>query len=85
MMGDVLDSRQGSTLQVSTGWEDCLPGTTGELIVDGQTWQNFQPENAGNLQWDLPGGEVHWALVTFRDAEGNMLALTNPIYFDGRN
>lgn len=84
MMGDVVYASEGSAIQVNASWEDCSPGAQAEWIVDGRIERRFQPDRAGSQQWNLPGGKTHWALFALRDAQGNMLALTNPIYFDGR-
>ncbi len=80
--GDSCQAQAGGTIRISAEWGDCPPGSRLELIVDGVKHETTTGESPA--QWDLPGGQTGWALLTLRDPDGEMLALTNPIYFDGR-
>jgi hypothetical protein len=82
MPGDSCRAQAGETIRISAKWGGCPPGSHLDLVVDGE-----KRETTGggpSAIWDLPGGQTGWALLTLRDPDGEMLALTNPIYFDGR-
>ena len=85
IMGDVLDVADDSPIQVTARWR-IVPFTRSlSFIVDGVPQQTQTVPEDGSDAWKLPGGQVHWCLVTIRDQQGVMLALTNPIFFDGRS
>jgi hypothetical protein len=84
MMGDVLNLTPPDQAELTLRWTDCPPDAQLEWIVDGETRERLSPGEKGVQHWRLPGGSAHWTLFTLRDQEGQMLALTNPIYFDGR-
>jgi hypothetical protein len=80
--GDSCRTQAGESIHLSAAWGGCPPGSRLELVVDGE---KHAPAAGGlSASWDLPGGQTGWALLTLRDPDGEMLALTNPIYFDGR-
>ena len=83
MMGDVLDAG-GSPINLNAEWRDCPSGARLELIVDGNTHTTCQAEEQGSADWKLDGEKAHWALATLSLVGGKMLAITNPIFFDGR-
>jgi hypothetical protein len=82
MVGDSYSSQAGETLHISAAWDGCPPGSRLDLVVDGVTRETAT--GGSSAAWDLPGGQTGWALLTLRAADGEMLALTNPIYLDGR-
>ena len=82
MPGDSCRAQAGETIHISAEWGGCPPGSRLELVVDGEKRET--PAGGPSTRWDLPGGQTGWALLTLRDPDGEMLALTNPIYFDGR-
>jgi hypothetical protein len=84
MMGDVLQVGRGAKVELAAGWEGAPAGTSLELITDGRSGSARQVSPAGSQTWELEGGEAKWCLVTLREADGRMLALSNPIYMDGR-
>jgi hypothetical protein len=84
MLGDVLLSQEGEAIELIAKWDACPPSSMVDLILDGERIDQFETDAAPSAKWDLAGGKHHWALLTLRNAEGEMLALTNPIYFDGR-
>lgn len=84
MMGDALDVTDGTPIHVTVEWADCPAGAQLGLIVDGDVRESQTISGEGSRSWDISGGQVKWCLVTLRDEKGAMLALTNPIFFDGR-
>lgn len=85
MIGDVLQPDEAAPIHLTARWADCPTGAVLEWIVDGQIRERLPIQNENSLRWALPGGSARWSLVTLRDPAGRMLALTNPIYFDGRS
>jgi hypothetical protein len=82
MPGDSCRAQAGETIHISGERGSCQPGSRLDLVVDGEKRETTAGEPSAS--WDLPGGQTGWALLTLRDPDGEMLALTNPIYFDGR-
>jgi len=82
MPGDSCRTQAGDTIHLSAEWGSCPSGSHLELVVDGEKREAIA--NGRTASWDLPGGRTGWALLALRDPDGEMLALTNPIYFDGR-
>ena len=81
MLGDVLKVTGDTPVKVTFQCQDNPPGAQLDLIVDGVS-QAHLPGLAGQTHTiELKGGQAHWCLLTLRDAGGEMLALTNPIYF----
>jgi hypothetical protein len=85
MMGDVLKPAGHLTIQLTAHWKDCPTDARLELIVDGNTREHLPAGQEGSKTWSLPADAARWALITLRDSTGSMLAITNPIYFDGRS
>ena len=79
MCGDSWVVPPGETIRLTAACADCPPDAYLELVVDGE--KGFRLADGA---CDLPGGQTGWALLTLRASNGEMLALTNPIYFDGR-
>jgi len=84
MMGDLLYVSRGQDMQVTASWSGCPEGAELCLVADGKPKDTMPAGNEDTRVWKLEGGETHWCLLTLRGAEGQMLALTNPIFFDGR-
>lgn len=82
MMGDVLNVARDVPIQLTTRCADCPANTELSLIVDGKPAEMMQVAANGSRSWEL--ARAHWCLLTLRAADETMLALTNPIYFDGR-
>lgn len=83
MMGDVLNGCAAS-VQLSARWRDVVGRAELSLIVDAQPHERLSIGASGSQTWTLEQDQAHWCLLTLRDSSGNMLALTNPIYLDGR-
>jgi hypothetical protein len=84
-MGDVLAAGAKDTIDLTVRWGGCPSGARLDFIVDGESLEALAPESEGTRTWHVNGCESHWGLVTLRDEMGKMLALTNPIFWDGRD
>ncbi len=82
MMGDVLNAAREAPVQVNARWEDCPVYAELSLIADGMSRKTRAINAAGVRQWTLLAGQDRWCLLTVRGADGQMLAMTNPIYLD---
>jgi len=82
MPGDSCRAPDRGTISISAGWENCPSGSSLELVVNGEKRATVSEGNSAS--WKLPGGQTDWALVTLRAPDEAMLAISNPIYFDGR-
>ncbi|NDJ60434.1 MAG: CehA/McbA family metallohydrolase [Chloroflexi bacterium] len=78
MVGDQLPA-EAATLSVE--WTDAHEGDVLRLILDRAVHEQMPVSAAGAHAWSLAAGQARWANVELRDANGEMWALTNPIFF----
>jgi len=83
-MGESLPPGENEAIHLAARWENAPAESRLELILDGEGQEAFYPGPRGERTWEIPAGRAGWALVALRDARGKMLALANPIFFDGR-
>jgi len=79
MMGDVLS---GSHAEVTVEWNAPEAGDRLRFIVDGAVCDEFSPEAEGTKTWTLPITKAQWCVLEWRDRNGQMRAITNPIFFE---
>jgi hypothetical protein len=84
MTGDSCQVRAGEKITATAQWENCPPGSRVTLLVDGRINSVMKAADSSSSTWSLSGGDTAWAQICLRTAEGTMLAMSNPIYFDGR-
>jgi hypothetical protein len=84
LMGDALKVARAATVHVTAGWDDSPPAAELALIVDGVAKEKREVAANGSQAWELKGEDARWCLLTLRSSDQTMLAMTNPIYFDGR-
>jgi hypothetical protein len=77
IMGDTL---MGERHELFARWAVCHEEDRLRLIVDGQVKEELSPGTEGEHAWMLDDGQKHWCLIEVRDNNGNMRALTNPIF-----
>lgn len=82
--GMVGDAVGGETVEIRLKWSECSEGERLRLIVDGEIAEEIPVEASGERSWTLNAGEMHrhyrWCVVEIRGANGEMRAVTNPIY-----
>jgi hypothetical protein len=78
MMGDVLPAGD-ATLAVE--WDGCPAGALVRIVADGEPLREWRAGAGGRRTWRLAADQAHWCVVEMRDEGGEMLALTNPIFF----
>jgi len=79
MMGDSLPVA-GHQVPVTVRWAGAPRGATARLIVDGYIEAEWDAAEDGERSADLLA--LRWVLAELRNAQGDMLALTNPIYLE---
>lgn len=66
-------------------WNACPPDAEVRVIVNGRL-QNRQVAGVqGELAWNLAPTDADWTLVEIRAADGELLAITNPIFLTHTN
>lgn len=76
MMGDALPTARGRVL---ARWSNCRPTDTVRLIVDGSSVEAISGTESGAREWELSGRG--WCALEARAANGDLRAITNPIFF----
>lgn len=86
MMGDsqsIHDQSSATTLTAS--WDGVPESASLRLIAAGEPRETFPVDGAGRRTWSVAGSAAaRWFVVELRAGDGAMLAVTNPIFFDGR-
>jgi len=77
MMGDVL---RGDQVTLTICWDAARPSDALRLIVNGEPKLTLRSASKGQHGWALKVTEPTWCCAELREANGNMRALTNPIF-----
>lgn len=83
-MGDSLLAPDGSAIQWVARWRQSPTEARVELIVDGGVVGERTTGSEGTHVWGWTTPGARWGLLSLRAADGSLLALTNPIFLDGR-
>lgn len=75
------DNLHGQEAQIEVSWSVPEPGDVLRLIADGQVAETLTLEDSGTHRWTFPIEQPTWRVVEWRDRDGQMRALTNPIFF----
>jgi hypothetical protein len=67
---------------VTARWSDCPAGARVGLVAHGRLMTVEEARGSGERSWELTPAEAAWIAVEIRAADGEMLALTNPIYLE---
>lgn len=78
MVGDLLPD-EATTINIT--WDEAHNGDKLYLIADGIIHEEMSVDPAGEYEWTLEAGQATWVNVELRDANRDMWALTNPIFF----
>lgn len=80
MVGDMVG---GQTVQVRLTWEYATEGDHLRWVVNGEVVEETPIASAGKGEWTLNAAEARWCLVEIRGANGEMHAITNPVFLGG--
>jgi len=61
-------------------WDACPRDAQVRVIADGRPLTVWPAEGRGEGRWDMKQDEATWVVVEMRAADGEMLAVTNPIF-----
>jgi hypothetical protein len=61
-------------------WSGCPADAQIRLIANGRLLRQWQAGEAGEYAWPTTPAEANWLVVELRGGDGEMLAVTNPIY-----
>jgi hypothetical protein len=61
-------------------WAACPADAQIQIVVSGRRFAQWACGVAGEQQWALTPAEADWCTVEIRDAAGELLAITNPIF-----
>lgn len=77
MMGDQVN--QLATLQAE--WENCPEDAVLRVIANGRLQTSQATGAQGHLAWQAAPEQASWVLIEVRSAAGEVLAITNPLFF----
>lgn len=83
MIGDTVTSEemQGAPVTVTARWRNGHEHDGIRFVVDGKVYREKIVGVAGELTWQLAPGQVKWCNVELREANDDLWAVTNPIFF----
>jgi hypothetical protein len=67
---------------IQARWRDVPAGAQLRLIANGAQIGEDMATPGGERSWTLNEGEAQWCVAEIRAADGELLAVTNPIYFE---
>jgi hypothetical protein len=77
LMSDIVDQPVALLLT----WDHCPTDAHAYLLADGRRWVEWACGQQGERQWDITPEQANWCVVEIRSSQGELLAITNPIYF----
>ena len=78
MMGDALN---GLAAHITARWAGCSAGQRLHLVMDGEPLVQLPVLGEGSHTQSLHGQTAAWCAAELRTDDGELLALTNPIFF----
>ena len=81
MMGDVIT---GDQIRLSLSWSGCQEDNVISIISNGEVIQKQVTTESGLLEWQLPS-QTRWCSVEIRNTQGDIAAITNPIFVGNEN
>ncbi len=79
-VGSTLELANHQRASFTLAWADCPPRSQMRLIVNGRLYRQWTAECQGEAVWQMSAQDADWVVVELRGAQGEMLAITNPIY-----
>lgn len=80
LMGDTVD--QAATL--ASTWATCPAGASLRVIAQGRLLHQQAIDEQGRYAWSMNPGEADWYVVEVRSEQGELLAITNPLFVQGK-
>lgn len=76
MMGDQVDQ----TVTLVAEWAESPADGMLRVIANGRLQSSQSTGSTGRVEWQIAPEEAAWVVVELRSAEGELLAITNPIF-----
>lgn len=64
----------------TAGWAGCPDGARLRVMANGRSLAEQPAAGEGSYTWAMAPGDADWVVVEIRDAGGELLAISNPIY-----
>ncbi len=80
MMGDVLEV---SEAEICARWKDVPSGTWLHLIGGGNRLAELPANASGEQRWHITDDQARWYTAELRGSDGDLLAVTNPVFLQG--
>ena len=77
IMGDSV----AHPVTVSAAWAGCPSGAIVRVIENGRLLREWETGAQGSEAWHVTPEQVNWLVVEVRGENGDLLALTNPLFF----
>jgi hypothetical protein len=77
-MGDTIT--QEATFTVA--WAQCPADAQLRLIANGRLLRQTTAASQGEYEWSMAPDQADWVVVEVRNSDGEMLAITNPIFLE---
>ena len=62
-------------------WTDCPEDAQVRVIINGRLYDSWVAGGRGEGEWKMTPVQADWVVVEIRAADGELLAITNPIFF----
>lgn len=84
MIGDTIPREHlaSGEITVKAAWSKGHEGDGIRFVVDGSVYREKIVGEAGELVWTLAPNQASWCSLELRDADEDLWAVTNPIYFE---
>jgi len=80
MVGDALPESVEGPVTFTLSWKACPSDAVVRLVANGRPFDQRPAAGEGSLRLQMAPNDADWLVVEVRDARGQMLAITNPIF-----
>jgi hypothetical protein len=77
IVGDTISQPVALTLR----WSACPDDAQVHVIANGRRWIGWAASGQGERTWPVSSAQAAWCVAEVRSADGDLLAITNPIFF----
>jgi hypothetical protein len=83
MAGDLVGDMAGGRVAITAAWAGCPAGAQVRTVVHGRLLEQRPAGERGTLTWEMTPDQAGWIAVEVRSRDGDLLALTNPLFMPG--
>jgi hypothetical protein len=81
----IIGDTVGQPATFTARWSGCPADAQIRLIANGRLLRQWQSGESGETAWRTTPAEADWLVVEIRGGDGEMLAVTNPIFLVSRH